>query len=169
MIARMPLNGRRGMETVKLREWKQEDLKQIANLWLRLATHVNPMDGFYQISPDAEEKYERYLHRVFGDRNYVVFVADSEEGLVGFAMGRINKNPSVVVPETVGYIENIFIKEGRQQSGIGAALCSQLIEWFRKKGVGHVELFYQIENRGAAAFWKKMGFKTWLAKAYRPI
>lgn len=169
MIVRVILDKREEMDTVEVRAWEQKDLDQIADLWLSLATHVNPIDGFYRVSPDAKTKYKRYLQRVFGDRNYVVLVAEAEEGLVGFAMGRINKNPSVVVPETVGYIENIFIKAGRRESGIGTALCSQLLEWFRKKGVGHVELFYQIENREAAAFWKKMGFKTWLAKAYRTI
>lgn len=155
------------MDGVKLRGWKREDLDQIADLWLGLATHVNPMDGFYEISPDAKKKYKGYLHRVFRDRDYVVFVADGNEGLVGFAMGRINKSPSVVIPETVGYVENVFIRDERRKSGIGTALCNQLLDWFKKQGIGHVELFYQIENTGAAAFWKTMGFKTWLAKAYR--
>lgn len=157
------------MDAVKLRPWKQEDLDEIADLWLGLATHVNPMDGFYRISPDARKKYRGYLRRVFSDRKYVVFVADGDEGLVGFAMGRINRSPSVVVPKTVGYIENVFIKQGRRELGIGTALCNQLLEWFKRKGIGHAELFYQIENREAAAFWDKMGFKTWLAKAYRTI
>jgi len=157
------------MDSVKIRGWKEEDLEQIVDLWLRLAHHIEPMDGFYQISADAAKKYRAYLRRVFNDRNYAVFVADGDEGLMGFVMGRINKSPSVVVPETVGYVENIFTKEGRRQSGIGTALCNKLLDWFEKKGIEHVELFYQIENREAAGFWKKMGFKTWLAKAYRII
>lgn len=157
------------MDKVKLRGCNQGDIEQIVDLWMALAYHINPMDGFYRISPDARKKYKGYLHRIFNDRNYVVFVADADEELVGFAMGRVNKSPSVVVPETVGYIENIFIKEGRRQSGIGAALCNKLLNWFKKRGIGHVELFYQIDNSGAAAFWKKMGFKTWMAKAYRII
>jgi GNAT superfamily N-acetyltransferase len=157
------------MDAVKLREWQRQDLDQIAELWFELATHVNPMDGFYRISHDARKKYKNHLDRVFGDRNHVVFVANGDAGLIGFAMGRINKSPSVVVPEKVGYIENVFVRERGRAAGIGTALCTKLLGWFRKRGVRHVELFYQTENRGAATFWKKMGFKPWLAKAYRVI
>lgn len=157
------------MNRLMIRPWKRQDMEQIAELWLCLANHINPMDGFYQISPDASEKYKAYLRRVFGDRNYVVFVADTDEGLVGFAMGRVNKTPSVVVPEAVGYIENVFVREGNRQSGIGKVLCTRLLDWFKGRDIGHVELFYQIQNSEAAAFWEKMGFKTWLAKAYRVI
>ncbi len=155
------------MKKVRIRAWNEDDLEQIAELWLGLARHIKPMDGFYQISPDARNKYKRYLHRALSDRNYAVFVADRGDGLVGFAMGRINRSPSVVTPEAVGYIENVFIEEGSRQLGIGTALCNRLLNWFKRGGIDHVELFYQIENREAAAFWKKMGFKTWLAKAYR--
>lgn len=160
---------RREMNGVTLREWRRQDLDQIADLWMDLATYVNPMDGFYQISPDARRKYRRYLNGVFGDRKYVAFVADTGDDLVGFAMGRINRNASVVLPEVVGYIENVFVREGRRSSGVGTALCRRLLDWFKDQGIGHVELFYQIENKAAAAFWKKMGFKAWLAKAYKTI
>lgn len=157
------------MSKVKIRGWKLEDLEQIVDLWLELASYVRPMDGFYQLSPDAGKKYNGYLRRVFGDRKYGVFVADSDGGLIGFAMGRINESPSVVLPESVGYIENIFVRGGRRHSGVGTALCNELLNWFRQRGIGDVELFYQVENSEAAAFWKKMGFKTWLAKAYKTI
>ncbi len=157
------------MHGVKIRGWKRGDFEDIANLWLELAYYVRPMDGFYQLSPDAEAKYKDYLRRVFGDQKYGVFVADSQKGLVGFAMGRISESPSVVVPKTVGYIENIFVRDGRRHSGIGTGLCNKLLDWFRERGIGHVELFYQIENGAALAFWNKMGFKAWLAKAYRAI
>jgi ribosomal protein S18 acetylase RimI-like enzyme len=166
---KMGPNGSVGMDTVRLRAWKQGDVEQIVDLWLGLMNHVNPVDGFYRISPDARKRYQSYLHRVFTDRDYAVFVAEADDGLVGFAMGRINKTPSVVVPETVGYIENIFVREERRASGIGKALCKKLLEWFKKRGIGHVELFYQIENKQAVTFWQKMGFKAWLAKAYLTI
>jgi ribosomal protein S18 acetylase RimI-like enzyme len=163
------MDERNAMDEVKFREWKSEDFEQIADLWLELATYVNPMDGFYQISPEAKKNYKKYLSRVYGDRNAVVFVAEFGEELVGFAMGRINRNPAVVIPEAVGYIENVFISENQRTSGIGTVLCTRLLEWFKNRGVSHVELFYQIENDAAAAFWKKMGFTTWLAKAYKGL
>ena len=157
------------MDRLTIRSWRRGDLEEIADLWLGLARHINPMDGFYRLSPDARRSYGGYLERVFGDRNYVVFVADEGRGLVGFAMGRLNRSPSMVLPETVGYIENVFIQEGRRRSGIGTALCRMLLDWFRERGINHVELFYQVANSGAASFWEKMGFKTWLAKAYRIV
>lgn len=157
------------MDKVKIRGWKEGDLGQIVDLWLELAHFVRPMDGFYQLSPDAGTRYDAYLRRVFDDHKYAVFVAESENGLVGFAMGRVNESPSVVVPKTVGYIENIFVRPELRNSGIGTALCNELLAWFRRWGLGHVELFYQVENQEAAAFWNKMGFKTWLAKAFRTV
>jgi ribosomal protein S18 acetylase RimI-like enzyme len=157
------------MDRVKIRRWKRGDLEQIVDLWLELTYHINPTDGFYRIAPDARRKYRGYLNRVFGDRNYGVFVADSNERLVGFVMGRVNQTPSVVIPDMVGYIENIFIEKESRRSGVGRELCHSLFEWFKERRIGHVELFYQIENTEAAAFWKRLGFRTWLAKAYRGI
>jgi GNAT superfamily N-acetyltransferase len=157
------------MDKVKIRGWTQADLEEVVALWLELAYHVRPMDGFYKPSPDAGKKYKEYLRRALDDRKHAVFVAESDMGLVGFAMGRINESPSVVVPRTVGYIENVFIRGSRRHSGIGTALCKELLAWFKSWGVGHVELFYQFENKKAAAFWNKLGFKTWLAKAYKTI
>ena len=165
----MAVDGRTVVDKMKIRRWNRGDLDQIAGLWLELANHINPLDGFYQIAPDARAKYTDYLRRVFGDRDHMVFVADAGEGLAGFAMGRVNRNPSVVVPDRVGYIENVFIQSDKRRSGIGKALCERLLEWFRGKRITHVELFYQTENSGAAAFWHRMGFRTWLAKAYKAV
>ncbi len=157
------------MDTVRIRNWKRQDLDQIADLWLELAHDVKPMDGFYRLSPGAGRRYRDYLSGAYNDGNFTVFVAETSEKLVGFAMGRIRKNPPVVIPESVGYIENVYVKKEKRQLKIGTTLCDSLLDWFKKRGIGHVELFYQIENRGAAAFWKKMGFMTWLAKAYRVL
>ena len=157
------------MENVTIRDWRRQDLEQVVDLWFQLTRYVNPMDGFYRIMPDARDKYRGYLERVLGDRNYAVFVAEIDDRVVGFAMGRINRAPSVVLPNTVGYIENIFIAEGQRGDGCGTALCERLFVWFRERGIDHVELFYQMANKGAEAFWRKMGFTTWLAKAYRAI
>jgi ribosomal protein S18 acetylase RimI-like enzyme len=157
------------MERVTIRGWRREDLEQVVELWFQLARYVNPMDGFYQIMPDARDKYRVYLERVLGDRNYAVFVAEVDDRVVGFAMGRINRTPSVVLPNSVGYIENIFVGAGQRGGGIGTSLCERLLVWFKEREIDHVELFYQMANRGAEGFWKKMGFTTWLAKAYRTI
>jgi GNAT superfamily N-acetyltransferase len=157
------------MGNVKIRGWRRQDLGEVVELWFQLARHINPMDGFYQITPNARDKYRGYLDRLLEDRNYAVFVADGGGELIGFAMGRINRTPAVVLPETVGYIENIFIRDGKRGSGIGTALCERLLAWFRERQITHVELFYQMANSGAEAFWRRMGFTAWLAKAYRII
>ena len=166
---RQDRKGARDMGNVQIRGWRRHDVGHVVDLWLELARYINPMDGFYQITPNARDKYAGYLDRLFQDRNYAVFVADEGDKLIGFAMGRINRTPAVVLPETVGYIENIFIRDGKRGCGIGTALCERLFVWFRERQITHVELFYQMANSGAEAFWRKMGFTAWLAKAYRTI
>ena len=157
------------MGNVKIREWRRQDLEQVVDLWFELARHIYPMDGFYHMTPNAKEKYRTYLDRLFENRNYAVFVVDGGDELIGFAMGRINRTPAVVLPEAVGYIENIFIRDGKRGCGVGTALCEKLLVWFREKQITHVELFYQMANTRAEVFWRKMGFTAWLAKAYRTI
>lgn len=53
--------------------------------------------------------------------------------------------------------------------GIGEALVKTVLEWIKQKELKSVELNMYPENKAAAAFWDKMGFKPYFLTRRKKI
>jgi ribosomal-protein-alanine N-acetyltransferase len=98
----------------------------------------------------AEDEYAAALD---GGKDYVrrcLFVAESEIGLIGFAVGK------VVVD--VAELESVAVDLAARREGVGRTLCEAVIEWCRREGATAVELEVRAASVGAIGLYQRLGF-----------
>jgi RimJ/RimL family protein N-acetyltransferase len=108
-------------------------------------------DGGWRTSVD-ERRYLRALRR---SNDAAVFVAESEEGIVGrLSLGR-DPHPASRHVADLG----LMVAASHRRRGIGAALLEQSVSWAREVGVRKLELHVFPHNEAAIALYEAFGFR----------
>jgi ribosomal protein S18 acetylase RimI-like enzyme len=137
-----------------------EDADAIGQLWAELVSYHRRLDGRLPLA--AENGAERYARRVVDrlDDDYTrVLVAENEAGsIVGFAVGVvIDLVPEMFAPESGGFVADIFVAETYRRSGVGRQLVDALADWFRSRGLEHMEWYVAAQNQAGREFWASLG------------
>ena len=99
--------------------------------------------GYYMVhSIMSEEKMVQS-----GDAT--IFVAEDEEGIIGFTIGGIVKSMEKM------HCENIFVKETFRKQGIGDKLIEALIEEAKKQDLRYIVALTNKANK----FYTRIGFE----------
>lgn len=108
-------------------------------------------DGGWRTAGD-ERRYLRALRRY---RDAAVFVAETDEGLVGrLSLGR-DPHPASRHVADLG----LMVAAAHRRRGIGRALLQQSVEWAREVGIRKLELHVFPHNEGAVALYEGFGFR----------
>lgn len=110
----------------------------------------NTEEGNRNLGADVDE--------MLSDEDGLVLVVEDDRDLVGFAYGRVSSRKDYL-PETVGFINLIYIKEGHRRKGTGRRLVRGLCSFFRARDVDEVNLNHIKGNTEGASFWRKLGFE----------
>ena len=78
-------------------------------------------------------------------------VADDADGVAGFAIGYVARG-------RVAHIVTLDVDPSRRRAGLGSALLQDLLERFSRAGARQARLEVSVENRGAIAFYERLGF-----------
>jgi ribosomal-protein-alanine N-acetyltransferase len=80
-----------------------------------------------------------------------LFVAEREDGVVGFAVGMTG-------PDGVAELESVVVAATARRAGIGRALCGVVIAWCRAQGATESALEVREGSAGAIALYEGLGF-----------
>jgi ribosomal-protein-alanine N-acetyltransferase len=83
-----------------------------------------------------------------------LFVAESEVGLLGFAVGKVIVSGAVRLAE----LESVAVSASARRVGVGRALCDAVICWCREWGAEEMELEVRAGSAGAVALYRGLGF-----------
>jgi [ribosomal protein S18]-alanine N-acetyltransferase len=83
-----------------------------------------------------------------------LFVADSELGLIGFAVGKVIG----IGLESSSELESVAVGSTARRAGVGRALCVAVIDWCRAQGAAAIELEVRAASAGAIALYSGLGF-----------
>jgi [ribosomal protein S18]-alanine N-acetyltransferase len=83
-----------------------------------------------------------------------LFVAESDAGLLGFAVGKILVSGAVRLAE----LESVAVSALARGAGVGKALCEVVIRWCRELGAEEIELEVRAGSVGAVALYRGLGF-----------
>jgi [ribosomal protein S18]-alanine N-acetyltransferase len=83
-----------------------------------------------------------------------LFVAESEVGLLGFAVGKVMVSGAVRLAE----LESVAVSASARRVGVGRALCEGVICWCRELGAKEMELEVRAGSGGAVALYRGLGF-----------
>ena len=103
------------------------------------------------------------VEKAVGARDTNVLVADIREHLVGFAIMDFN--------DTSAHLSLLAVKPTHQRCGIGRRLMAWLEEAALAAGITSVSLELRVNNFGARAFYRMLGYKevTYIPGYYRGL
>ncbi len=135
------------------------DADQVGAMWSRLVAYHRSLDArLPQAHQDGEAAYARRVRDQLHDNYNHILVAEHKKTLIGFTVGMIiDMVPDMFEADTAGFLADIFVERAYRQSGVGRHLVDALSEWFRSRGIQHMEWYVAARNTEGRAFWHKLG------------
>lgn len=63
----------------------------------------------------------------------------------------------------------MVIAQSFRRKGIGTQMLTKALEWFKSRGLEHVELSVAVVNKSGYKFWKNKGFTDSMYKMYKKL
>jgi diamine N-acetyltransferase len=113
------------------------------------------------IKPDDYSRAKEYITEIINDDSKVIFVAEADAKVVGFAECCIMKSSNFPVLKKREWVQldSIAVKRNYQNYHIGSLFLKEVIEWSKSKEVNRIELKVYSFNKGAVEFYTKKGFQ----------
>lgn len=146
---------------ISIRKANKKDVASVVALNTKITDFHHTLDKYY---PKASEKTEKFVRRYFlkdvRKRNCLTLLAEADGNIVGYYEVLIKKIPHpFIAPDRVGYICDAFIEKEYRRKSIGKKMFDEVMRWFRKHKLKHIELSVHAKNEIGKNAWKKYGFK----------
>ncbi len=147
------------VERVAIRKAKAEDVKQAADLLVRLKKLNGEFDPLFKVVEDADERASRYLNESMASKNCLVLVAKIDTKVIGFLRAEVKERP-FYEPVREGIITDIYIlPEGRRKS-LGNDILNKASEKLKQMGAAMIVAEFPAQNEIAGRFYTKRGFRA---------
>ena len=138
-----------------IRSATPEDVDLLMTLVERLESELPPLPY-----PEDPAEFERgKVERMVSEG--VALIAEEDGRTVGYALARYGDHG----PTTV-YVTDVWVDSGARRQGLGRELLRRVSSAAAERSVTHVVLDVDAKNRGAIAFYERLGFEEG-AKIYR--
>ncbi|NNF57785.1 MAG: GNAT family N-acetyltransferase [Rhodothermaceae bacterium] len=107
---------------------------------------------------DAMHAYEIARHLMRGD-DTTVLMAETEQGLIGFAELSIRARVEGSTEDRVGYLEGWYVEPAWQGRGVGRRLIEAGEQWTRTHGLNELASDAELSNEGSIAAHHALGFQ----------
>ncbi len=145
---------------MKIRAAQEKHYQQVCALFRALDEyHVHLAPNLYQ-PVDGPPRTQAHYTRLITNPDGYFFVAETEDGLVGFINGAVDGTPPYPMfkPKRFVGVTNLFVQASQRGSGIGLALLQQAREWGLSQGVTAMRLDVIADNETAMRFYEGLGF-----------
>jgi len=154
-----------------IRKASVQDLDAVVRLWeVLMASHLTLNPTLYEIKPNASATWRAFARRQLDRRDAVFLVAtagpDRRGDVVGYLLGAVGQRAPIYSVREIGMIYDLVVAPDNRRRGTGEALFLTAADWFRGRGVRHVQTNFDAHNPSSSRFWPKMGFETLLDEAY---
>lgn len=134
------------------------------------------LDEFHrQVRPDffrpfdgPARSWEQVGRWLAGPDSTVLVAEDAEVVGLCLLLPRPQAPFAGAVPRKVVVIDNLVVRAGCRNRGIGEELVAASMGWARGQGASHVELGVHAVNRHALRFYERLGFSVsvnWMSRA----
>jgi ribosomal protein S18 acetylase RimI-like enzyme len=148
---------------VSIREAKPDDLLRLKPFWEALYDHQREHGLLSGLSSDGFVRWRQALAPILG-RFGCLFLAETEQELVGFLAGRIRTPTPPFKVKPVGFVSEVFVRSEHRGSGTGRELLCRATEWFAQQGVTRLELQVLSGNTQARHIYEYLGWREELVQ-----
>jgi ribosomal protein S18 acetylase RimI-like enzyme len=143
---------------IKIEEAKKKDINSLLKLVKEMTEYHLKFDDFYKEVEEQKKDFKKLLSKKIGKRDFKVLIAKEKGQILGHAIGFIRKAPFFAKPKRIGHLMHLIVKEKYRRKGIGRMLFEKILEWFKERGIKHIELNVDSRNEIAISAYKKYGF-----------
>ncbi|MEM2056403.1 MAG: GNAT family N-acetyltransferase [Thermoplasmatales archaeon] len=147
------------MSDINIRDLREEDLNDVANLVVRLKRFNSEHDPLFSVTADLERKVLEYLSSAIRLDTRDVLVAEADGKIVGLIMGEIVER-HFYEPLKELMVTEIYILPEFRKKGLGKKLMDSLIQKEKSKGCGIVTVEFPTENLLAHKFYSGQGMRS---------
>lgn len=104
------------------------------------------------------EKYEAFVKTHIKSKNGIVYLVLNENEIVGYALVFVKDEIPIYRCRKLGYISDLYVKDGFRKQGISTELKNKSIAWLKNKGLKCVVVPLYPANKFAHSIYKKWGF-----------
>lgn len=149
------------MEKLKIRYAAENDIPGISRLLYQVhKVHSDVRPDLFR--PGGKKYTDDELKAIINDDKRPVFVAESDNGVIGYAFcihRQILNDTSLTDVRTL-YIDDLCVDENARGLHTGTRLYEYVIDYARKKGYYNVTLNVWTENINAVKFYEHIGLKV---------
>lgn len=131
----------------RVRAADAEDLDRVLALERAIAEAPHWAEVEYAAIVKADREVDDAVRRC-------LLVAEAEDRLVGFAVGKVIGLGGGRLAE----LESVMVELAARRSGVGRALCRAVVAWCREQDAAEVELEVRAGNAGAMELYAGLGF-----------
>ena len=149
------------MEKLKIRHAVENDIPGISRLLYQVhKVHSDVRPDLFR--PGGKKYTEDELKAIINDDKRPVFVAESDNGVIGYAFcihRQILNDTSLTDVRTL-YIDDLCVDQQARGRHIGESLFEYVKQQAKEQGCYEVTLNVWAGNTSAEHFYEKMGMKT---------
>lgn len=145
-----------------IREAIEQDYEELSAIFAEIDDmHSKALSNIFT-TPKEPARSKELISDIIADGNSALFVAESNEGIIGLIHIYIRESPdiSLMMKRRYAYIGSTAVAKEFRRSGVGQALMREAEQWAIQKKVSQLELNVWDFNQGAISFFKKLGYTT---------
>jgi ribosomal protein S18 acetylase RimI-like enzyme len=146
--------------TAIIRRAEPRDLPAIAALAGQLVRQHHDFDAQrFMLIPNVESGYARFFASELSDPDALLFAAELEGSVVGYAYARLEARDWNALLDSCGALHDIFVGVGQRRQGVARRLVEAVRDELRAKGAPRLVLHTASKNDAARRFFATLGFR----------
>ncbi len=154
-----------------IREATQNDYDGISEVFEEVdSLHRKALPHIFR-EPDGWARTEEFVFSIISDENAALFVAETNDQIIGLVHVLIRKTPPIpiMVPRRYAVLENLAVRNGYRHLGVGTSLLERAHQWALGNELNQIESNVWEFNEEAIAFYRKQGYATSRRWISRPL
>lgn len=147
---------------IRIRQATEKDLEGLLDLWEEFTGYLARVEpDFFQLKPDARNIYRRMVEERLWLPEHLILVAEDGDKLVGYHTASIRYPGEVFVQTPFGHISDLYLKASYRKQNLGQQMIHTAAEWFKTRGITHLDVKTFSANPKGQQFWEKNGFTAY--------
>lgn len=142
-----------------IRKAREEDAVSLSELYRVLFKGMADLEPYYMKEASQDPAFIDSI--IQGEHDFVVFVAEDEGQIQGFAIAQLQNSPpyNAFVQERCVYLMDLVVNPITRGKGYGKALMQRVKEWGIENQVSYFELSVLTQNHKAIALYEREGLR----------
>jgi GNAT superfamily N-acetyltransferase len=146
----------------EIRAARESDIPELVRLVQGIAAYHESIDDRIRYDWEQVRKSADWLKLVLNRDHHRVWVASlGDERLAGYLWVHLRRFRDARIPPVWGYISQAFLDEAWRGRGLMRPMLDRAFEWFRERGITHVNLGVNHRNWLGSSAWYKFGFEDY--------